>query len=132
MQTLEKLIIGYQGASEETGIHSRRLQRLVEARKIRAIKANARTIMFVRAHLIEDLLAMEVAKIWAIRHHPEKKAGRATPINPASRKWKLDIRRQVNATRFAKTSQGSIENWISCSRNPEPFRNDAIGLWWRP
>jgi hypothetical protein len=65
MQTLEKIkfIIGYVCASEFTGVPARRLQRMVEARQIRAIKPNSRTIMFVPEHLMEDLMAMEVAKI---------------------------------------------------------------------
>jgi hypothetical protein len=63
MQTLERLIIGYQGAEQFTGVPARRLTRLVEARKIRAIKPNSRTIMFVPSHLTEDLLAMEVEKL---------------------------------------------------------------------
>jgi len=36
---------------------------MVESRRIRAIKPNARVVMFVAEHLMEDLMAMEVAKI---------------------------------------------------------------------
>ena len=65
MHPIEKLkfIVGYLHASEFTGLHARRLERLVEARKIRVIKPNARTVMFVPDHLIEDLMAMEVNKL---------------------------------------------------------------------
>jgi hypothetical protein len=58
-----RFLTGYDKASEFTGIHRRRLERLVESRQIRAIKPNTRTILFHVGHLLEDLLAMEEAKI---------------------------------------------------------------------
>jgi len=58
-----KFLIGYRQASEFTDLPERRLERMVESRQIRAIKPNRRTIMFVPEHLMEDLMAMEVAKI---------------------------------------------------------------------
>jgi hypothetical protein len=63
MHTQRKFLIGYSAASEFTGIPGRRLERMVESRRIRAIKPNARVVMFVAEHLMEDLMAMEVAKI---------------------------------------------------------------------
>jgi hypothetical protein len=62
-QSPPRFLTGYSEASEFTGIQSRRLRRLVESRQIRAIKPNTRTILFHVIHLIEDLLAMEEAKI---------------------------------------------------------------------
>jgi hypothetical protein len=58
-----RFLTGYDKASEFTGIHRRRLERLVESRQIRAIKPNSRTVLFHVGHLMEDLLAMEGAKI---------------------------------------------------------------------
>ena len=63
MHIKDKFLIGYRKASEFTGLPVRRLQRMVEARQIRAIKPNLQTIMFVPERLMEDILAMEVAKI---------------------------------------------------------------------
>ena len=58
-----RFLTGYDMASQFTGIHRRRLERFVESRQIRAIKPNTRTILFHVEHLVEDLLAMEEAKI---------------------------------------------------------------------
>jgi hypothetical protein len=58
-----RFLTGYDAASEFTGIHRRRLERLVESRQIRAVKPNTRTILFHSGHLLEDLLAMEDQKI---------------------------------------------------------------------
>jgi hypothetical protein len=63
MQISEKFLVGYKQASEFSGIPARRIYRMVEARKIRAIKPNSRTVMFIPSRLMEDLMGMEVSKI---------------------------------------------------------------------
>ena len=65
MHPLEKItfIIGYLRAAEFTGVHARRLQRMVERRQIRVIKPNKLTVMFDPDHLLEDIRGMEVDKL---------------------------------------------------------------------
>jgi hypothetical protein len=57
----KRFLSGYDAAAEFTGLHRRRLEKLVAARQIRAIKPNLRTILFHVGHLEEDLIAMEEA-----------------------------------------------------------------------
>jgi excisionase family DNA binding protein len=59
----KRFISGYDEAAEFTGLHRRKIEKLVTARQIRAIKPNTRTILFHVGNLLEDLLAMEEAKI---------------------------------------------------------------------
>jgi excisionase family DNA binding protein len=59
----KRFLTGYDEAAEFTGLHRRKIEKLVTARQIRAIKPNTRTILFHVGHLEEDLLAMEEAKI---------------------------------------------------------------------
>jgi len=63
MEVSEKFLVGYKQASEFSGIPARRLYRMVEARKIRAIKPNTRTVMFIPSRLMEDVMGMEVGKL---------------------------------------------------------------------
>jgi hypothetical protein len=59
----DKLLKGYQEASDATGIPVRRLQRMVARRSVRVIKETDKTVMFLTDHLIEDLTAMETSKL---------------------------------------------------------------------
>jgi excisionase family DNA binding protein len=59
----KRFLSGYDEAAEFTGLHRRKIEKLVTARQIRAVKPNTRTILFYVGHLLEDLLAMEAAKI---------------------------------------------------------------------
>jgi hypothetical protein len=61
--TQKRFLNGYAEAAAFTGLHRRKLEKLVACRQIRAIKPNIRTILFHVGHLEEDLLAMEEAKI---------------------------------------------------------------------
>jgi hypothetical protein len=58
-----KFLNGYKEAAEFTGLSVRKLQKLMMARQIRAIKPNDRTILFVPERLMEDILALEVQKL---------------------------------------------------------------------
>jgi hypothetical protein len=58
-----KFLNGYKEAAKFTTLPVRKLQKLVMARQIRAIKPNERTILFVPERLIEDILALEVPKL---------------------------------------------------------------------
>ncbi len=53
------LLIGYQAASEATGIPKRILKRMVERRSIRVIKETRNTVLFFLNHLTEDLARFE-------------------------------------------------------------------------
>jgi hypothetical protein len=59
----KRFLSGYDEAAEFTGLHRRKLEKLVSGRQIRSIKPNIRTILFHVGHLEEDLLAMDEAKI---------------------------------------------------------------------
>jgi hypothetical protein len=78
-QLTPRYLNGYTAASQFTGIHARRLRRLVESRQIRAIKPNTRAILFHVGHLEEDLLAMEGRKSreCSPEHRPHKRESRA-------------------------------------------------------
>ena len=59
----DKLLKGYQEASDATGIPVRRLKRMVARRSVRVIKETDKTVMFLIDHLVEDLAAMETSKL---------------------------------------------------------------------
>jgi hypothetical protein len=59
----DKLLKGYQEASDATGIPVRRLKRMVARRSLRVIKETDKTVLFFIDHLEEDLTAMETQKL---------------------------------------------------------------------
>jgi excisionase family DNA binding protein len=61
---MKKFLIGYAEAAEYTGIPIRRLERMVERREIRVIKAGKRSVYFHPEHLIADIMKLEQPAIW--------------------------------------------------------------------
>jgi excisionase family DNA binding protein len=59
----QKLLVGCDQAAEYLSVPSRRLQRLVENRRLRVIRPNKRSVMFFPAHLAEDFAALEQEKL---------------------------------------------------------------------